>query len=514
MKKSSFLFGIILLTIVNFIVRSMGFVYRIILSRLIGAEAIGLYQMVFPFLMVLIAIPTAGIPVAVSKMVAKENSLRNHTGIYKILTIALAIGGTLSLFLSIFVSLRIEWITTEVLKNPRLYYLILFCIPSISLISFSSIIRGFFYGLKDMQPAATAQIIEQLTRIIFVLGYLYYQRPSSPIMSAIIAIIGISIGEFFGLLYLILRFQIKKFKNVPRVIMGPTESMPAISKSLLFIAVPLTLSRLISTLMQTVNAVLIPQRLIVAGYSSIEAVETFGKISGMAMPLLFLPFTVTSALVINLIPNVSEQMALNNVDDVTYKSNLAIRMTLLVAIPTMVVYAIFGNHLAELIYNHEEVGRYLSIISYGTLFLCMQHTISGILHGLGKQVVTTINYMLGMSIQLYCTYILVPNPKYGINGFFIGFLLSTFIIFVLNTISLHRIIKLKVPLIQSVIKPGICALFMIMTMNYSYHFVYGFMHSNTWSTLLASTLGILSYALALLVTKTLEIRTLMNIFRG
>ena len=96
MKKSSFIYGTILLVMVNFLVRSLGFIYRIMLSRLIGAEAIGLYQMVFPFLMLLTTVTTAGIPIAVSSLVAKENSLNNREGVYKILTIALCIGGALS----------------------------------------------------------------------------------------------------------------------------------------------------------------------------------------------------------------------------------------------------------------------------------------------------------------------------------------------------------------------------------------------------------------------------------
>ncbi|SDK21243.1 stage V sporulation protein B [Natronincola ferrireducens] len=510
MKKSSFIFGTILLALVNVVVRSLGFIYRILLSRTIGAAAIGLYQMVFPFLMVVITIPTAGIPIAVSKLVAKEKSVHNREGIYKVLLLSLVLGGSISLGLSVAVSLRINFIVNNLLKNPNLYYPVLWTIPAISIISFSSILRGFFYGLKEMAPAATSQVLEQIFRIVFVLSYLYYKAPSNPIAAATIAIIGISIGEVFSLLYLVLRFNFKKIMEKTHYLNVHSNSTLEILNHVLFISVPITLSRLISVIMQTVNAILIPQRLQVAGYSSIAAIETFGKISGMAMPLLYLPFTVTTALVINIIPNISEQLAVNNWQDIEYKSNLALRITLLMAIPTTIVYVVFGNHLAELIYDQEDVGKYLALISYGTIFLCMQHILSGILHGMGKQIITTVNYLLGMIVQLYCTYFLIPNPKYGIYGFFIGFILSTFIIFALNLITLMRYIKITVPLTQALLKPLFASLLMIITMIYTYRIFFNISSSNGLSTIISSLVGGGVYVFLLLITKTFNLKNLIE----
>lgn len=506
MNKFSFILGTILLALVNIIVRSLGFIYKIFLSRLIGATAIGLYQMVSPFLMLMITIPTAGIPIGVSKLVAREKSIHNSEGVYKVLLIALFLGGTSSLALSIFVSLKIDYIIHNILKNPILYYPVLWTIPAISLITFSSILRGFFYGLKEISAPAIAQIVEQLFRIAFVLSLLYYKTPSNTVAAATIAIIGVSIGEFFGLIFLILRFNFKKVKIFPYFLKVYSDSSFKIFRDLLYISVPITLSRLISVVMQTINSILIPQRLQMAGYSAITSIEIFGKISGMAMPLLFLPFTVTNALVINIIPNISEELAVKNWKEITSKSSLALKMTLLIAIPTTMAYTIFGKHLAKLIYYHEDIGRYLSILSYGTIFHCMQHTLSGILHGMGKQVMTTINSLLGMMLQLYCTYFLIANPTYGINGYFIGFLLSTFTIFILNLITLLRCIKLDLPFISSVLKPSFASIIMILFMIYSYKILFYISSSNPWSTILSTLIGGFIYLILLLITKTFDLK--------
>ncbi len=512
LKKSSFIYGTILLVIVNFLVRSLGFVYKIVLSRLIGAEAIGLYQMVFPFLMLLITITTAGIPIAVSSLVAKENSLNNREGIYKVLTIALCIGGALSLIISISVSLNINLIVTKILKNKSIYYPFLYTIPAISLITFSNILRGFFYGLKDVKPPANAQIVEQLIRIIFVLSYLVYKKPSNPILAATVGIIGVSLGELFGLIYLIFKFNFKKLSPKRYFLKIYSTSSIKIAGSILHIATPITIGKLVSVLIQTANSILIPQRLIIAGYTSSEAIQTFGKITGMAMPLLFLPFTVTSALAVNIIPDISEQIAINNINDVRSRSNLAIKLTLLVAIPITFVYVIFGNHIAQLIYNQQDVGKYLTIMSYSTIFLCMQHTLSGILHGMGKQVINTINYLLGILIQLYCIYFLIPNPKYGINGFFIGYILSAFVIFILNTITLKRIINMRFSIIKSSIKAAICSIFMIILMFYSYKMFFLITNSNILSTIIAITLGIILYLILLSMTRALDVKSIIRAF--
>ncbi len=514
LKKTSFIFGTIMLTLVNIFIRSLGFIYKILLSRLIGATAIGIYQMVYPILSLLIAIPTSGIPLALSKQIAQEKSLNNQDAIYKTLFIALSLTTIISLSLSVLVSYKIDFIVNCILKNSDLYYPVLWTIPSISIISFSSILRSFFYGLNEMVAPAYAQIIEQLFRIVFVLSFLYYKTPTNPIAAATIAIIGILLGEVCGLIYLILKLSFKK--NILKSSFFPSyhKHTTKTLQPLLFVAIPITLSRLISVIMQTANSILIPRKLQLIGYSAINAIGTFGKISGMAMPLLYLPFTVTNALVLNLVPSISKELAINNLRDVQQKSSLALRITLLVAIPTTFVYVIFGPHICHLVYGHKDIGNYLSIISLATIFLCMQHTLSGILHGMGRQIMTTIHHLLGMGIQLYCTYFLIANPRYGLKGYFIGFFLSTFLTFSLNFLFLVRHIKLDMPIASTFIKPIIASLSAVVAIIYSYKGFFIISANNLLSSIVSFTLGAFSYLLVLIVTNAFDFKYLINTIRN
>ncbi|SHH34756.1 MATE family efflux transporter [Sporanaerobacter acetigenes] len=121
----------------------------------------------------------------------------------------------------------------------------------------------------------------------------------------------------------------------------------------------------------------------------------------------------------------------------------AIKITLIISIPLSILYRLFSEPLAVFLYNDKKVGEYLRILSYSTVFMALQHTFSGILQGLNKHTAITINRLIGMSIQLLLVYFLVGNPKFGINGFFIGFYLRIFVIFLLDLVTLRSIVKFR-----------------------------------------------------------------------
>lgn len=465
MKKSSFLYGAFILAIVNFVARTLGFSYRIILSKIIGPEGIGLFQMIFPVLMVFITVTTAGVPIAVSKLVAKQNSLNNNHIMRKTFKIAFLLTFILSFALASIILIFSEYISFEILESEKVYASVIFLAPAIILISLSSVMRGYFYGLKKINPAGIAQIIEQITRISFVLLTIYILYPVESKLGAFIAVCGISVGELFGLLWLVINYKFFSRKK-PKNITKNTSTLKILSQ-ISYIAVPITISRIINVVLQMFNAILIPQRLVAAGFSKTEAIATFGRVTGMAMPLIFLPFIVTSALVVNIIPNLSEEVALKNYRVVRKNIAVCIRITLFISIPLTLFYIFFSQDIAMFFYNDPIVGKYMGIMGYSTIFLSLQHTLSGILHGLGKQIATTVNYVIGMSFQLVATYFLVSKPSFGINGFFIGFLITTSLICILHLWVLNRYIKTKLSISNYVAKPLLASISSIVIMMFT-----------------------------------------------
>lgn len=512
MQKNSFLFATFVLILVNFIVRFLGFAYKIILSRMIGPEGIGLFHLVFPILMTFITFTTAGIPVAVSKLVAYHLSLNNKRGCNKTLGLSLIIGLLISCILSILLFYHAKYISNVIVKNKDAYFSLISLTPAVPLITLSSIFRGYYYGIKDVGPPGMSQILEQLFRILFVIGSLQLLMPIDTKYSAMIAVIGISVGEFIGLLWLLFKFPLLEALHLQKTYALFKNGSKEILSKIILISIPITMTRLVAVIMQSINAVLIPQKLQLAGYSAQEAISTFGKLAGMALPLLFLPFIVTSALVVNIIPTISQEMALKNWRGISLKASLAIRITLLVAIPSTLLFIFFAEPISDFIYSQPDVGKYLSFLAYSIIFLSLHHTMSGILHGMGKEVVTTIHYLLGMIFQLLCTYYLVPNPRFAANGFIIGFILSTSIICTLNLISLNHYAKLHISTINAIVKPIIASVIMIVLVISIYKMCNYMGLSSILTIIISLSTGFLGYLVSILLSGSINLQTLQYIF--
>lgn len=457
--------------------------------------------MVFPVLMLFITITTAGIPIAVSKLVAKQNSIHNTKGAKKVFKIALYITFLIALILSFIILIGSDYISLKLLKNKEINKSIIMLAPAVLIISISSVFRGYFYGMKQISPAGIAQIIEQITRIAFVLGIIYYMYPISSKLGAFIAVCGISIGEIAGLIWMVLNYKLFG-KNKAISSSKPLYTIQILSQ-IFYISVPITISRLINVSVQLINAVLIPQRLIVAGYSQTEAVSIFGRVIGMSMPIIFLPCIVTSALVINIIPNLSEELALKRYKMIKSNILLSLRITLLISIPLTFIYIFFSEPIAMFFYRDKIVGIYLGILGYSTIFLSLQHILSGILHGLGKQIIATINYLIGILIQISSTYFLVGNPIFGIKGFFLGFILATIIISLLHYISIIRIMKINFNTIDYIVKPIISSVSMTAIILIIYNYLKSLNTQNYINFLVCLFVGGLAYFLILTLIKGL-----------
>ncbi|WP_130806464.1 putative polysaccharide biosynthesis protein [Senegalia massiliensis] len=509
MNKIKFIYGAIILALVNFLVRAMGFGYKIILSKIIGAKGIGLFQLINPILMLFLTITTAGLPIAVTKLVAKQEAKNNSLASKQILKTSIYITILFSLILSLILFLLSPFISSNILKNKDTLYFLYFLIPAILLISLSSVTRGYFYGLKKMGISGSSQIIEQIIRIVFVLLYLYFSYPIDSTWGAFIALLGISVGEFFGLLWLFLNYNIINFKSKKNIV-NKKLSLKEIITSLFFIAMPITISQFFHVLLQISNTILIPRRLILAGYTMEQSLETFGRVVGMAMPFVFLPFIFTGALVMNIIPNISEQISKNNLYDVEKSSSLCLRITFILTIPITLIYIFYSIPITNFVYNDVLVGRYLYVLSYSTIFLSLHHTASGILHGLGKQIQASINHFIGMSIQLLATFFLVSNPNYGIYGFLIGFLVCSIVMFSLDFITLKKYIKIKWDITNFILKPVISGAIMLQFIKLGYYFI-NYFDLNQFYIILNYLISIFIYFILLIITKALPINIILKL---
>ncbi len=494
-----FIYGSILMVFLNIFVRLIGLTYDVLLSRLLGAEAIGLFEISLSTLMIFLIVVMSGISTAITKLVAEHNSNNNYMSINSIFRDALYLNLVTSIVISFIVVFAAEFITVNILKNSSMLVGVYLLIPAIITIAISTVYKSFFYGLKNIVIPGIGEIIEGLSKFIFVMLVISNLSPLSSTKKATIAILGISIGEFFNVLwYLYSKNKLNKSKKSFK-----KEKANSFIPKILIISLPLTLSGFLNVAIRFLNTILIPSRLMLAGYSRNQSVAAIGRIMGMTMPLISLPFVVTNALVVNLIPSLTEQMIHKRYKEIRADIQLSIKVTLLVSIPLALTYIMLSKPIAIFLYNDSLVAEYIKIMGLATILFGLQHNIAGILYGINKQNSATFNRLVGMGVQIFITYTLVGSPVIGAYGIFIAYYCSFIIVMFLDIITLRRLIKLNLDYIDIIGKPTLASFFMIAII-YITNYDLGNLH-NTSSLLfiLSLAVGALSYFLVLTLTRAL-----------
>lgn len=479
MKSQNLLFSTAILAGVNILIKILGFIYRIILVRLIGAEGLGLFELISPITMLIFTIVGSGVPIAIIRLITQALANNKEYESFKIIEYASFIMFFISLILSIVLFLGAPFIANNILGDERLLIPLYIFAPAILLPSLAAILRGYFYGKKNVIPPALSQLLEQITRIVIVLALLSILYPFGEENAIIISMVAVVLSELAGLLLLMSFFRIAK-KNI--FINSKTEKNHFMSTMGKFsnIAFPITLSRVVNSLLRVATSIIIPGRLMVSGLNNSTALSKFGEVNGMVMPLLFLPFTLTSALVMNLIPRISEAIEKRSFHILNIYADKAFHLVFFIGLPLSGIFYIYSNEIFSILYASPG-GIYLAQLSIATLFLCIYQVSASILQGIGKQVISTIVYILGMSIQLILNYILVALPEYQITGYIISYLFSTIIISLVNFILVLHYAKVRIHYKKWILLPGLATciallisklflsrLFLSYSMNFSF----------------------------------------------
>lgn len=403
----------IILFVSNFIARILGFLYKVLLSTYLGETYLGMYHIVFNFLMICLAFTTTGIPTALSCLVAKRKAIKDNHYSNVLFISTLYIAFFISMTMSLVVSLNSKFISSKILHNSDFSLLILAICPAIVIVTISNVIRGYYYGIKKVKTPAISQIIEQVSRIILVLSIILYINDR--FLNCYVALLGVSLGEIASILYMLI-FLYKKPYFSNKYTINIKEFYNS-SLETLKISFPITCNRMSNIFLHSISSIIVPSRLVLAGFTYYKALSIYGIISGMVMPFIYLPFTVGSALVVNLIPSISQEMALNNYNNITKKINYSILLTLFVGIISSTFFYFYGNDLCLSIFKNQLAGYYLKSMCLIPLFLSLNQTLSSILHAINKEFIASVNTVVGMVIQLVCLYYLLPIPKLNIYAY-------------------------------------------------------------------------------------------------
>lgn len=481
MVKYSFMQGALILFFSGIFVKIIGFVFQITVIRIIGTEAVGLFNMVFPLYITVLVVSTAGLPLAISKMVSQQVALGNYQAALKIFRIALTVLIFLSFFFTIILLVISPLLINTLYQDHRVTWCFYTMIPGIIIVSICSAFRGFFQGLQEMIPPALTQCIEQIVRISLALFLINRLQPYGIKMIAVGLSVSMIAGELIGLIiiYFIYRFKQKKIQQratrIPSILNIPTRKVIA---DLFAFGFPTTLTRLISSLVLTFEASLIPLTLQKSGFTINQAASIYGQFSGVSISLLTIPTVLTFSLATSLVPAISEAEAQGKFAALQFRSTEALRLTYLFGLPVMTILILKATSLCSLLFNLPEAGTTVRYLAWGALFLYLAQTSNGILQGLGLVRKIFINTVFGAIIKVVGIIYLVAIPELNINGAAIAFVFSFFIVCVLNLLVIfnntgfHLNVKqIILPLIAS-ISMGV---FIILGTNYlSKYFTHNF----------------------------------------
>ena len=507
MTKQSFIKGALILLLAGVINRLLGFVPRIVLPRIMGAEGVGIYQLGYPFLSVMLTIVIGGIPLAVAKWIAEAESLGDPKRVKTIFRTAMAFTVTLSLAMTALLVLFAPMISSHILPDARVYQTFLCMTPLVTIIGVSSVYRAYFQGKHNMIPTAASQVTETIIRIIFQLMLAAALLPYGLQWAAAGAMLGTVAGEIAGLGVTLYHYYKDRRHQTVTLDPEPEKSVPTLFKSrpeepralrrLLHLSIPVTGSRMVGSLSYLLETIFTNRSLAAAGIAIGVATSQYGALQGMVVPLVLLPTALTYSLSVSLIPTLAEAAARGDRDLIHRRMHQSLRLSLVTGAPFVVVMTLFAEPLCRLIYNHADIAPLLQLIAPFGMFIYLQGPLQAALQALEKPGTALLNTFIGAGIKLVLIIQLASKPELGIYGAAIAICLNIVIVTALHGWSVARFVGYRIKLLDFV-KVGTA---MTIMSAFSLWLMKGaWLPHEALNLMLASAGGVLLYLIIMLLT--------------
>ena len=439
--------GTVILTLTGLVSRFIGFFYRIFLSNVFGAEGMGLYQLISPVLALSFSLTVSGIQTAISKYVASETSTRDYKSSFRTLWTGFLLAMALSVICALGIYVYAEPIAANLLLEERTAPLLRIIALSIPMASVHSCINGYFYGIRKTGIPAFSQLAEQVCRVgsVYLIYFICQTQRLTPTIS--FAVVGLVIGESASMIVSVVAILARAHQVFPALSFShcraaqPFSSVVSVYRritgQLLQLAVPLSANRLVLNLLQSVEAIYIPNRLMAYGLSNADALSVYGVLTGMSLPLILFPSAITNSISVLLLPVVSEADANGNQTTVRRAIFTSIRCCILLGFFCTALFLVFGRLAGQLLFHSELAGSFILTLSFLCPFMYIASMLNSILNGLGKTIQTFLFSVVSLLLRLLFVFFAIPS--FGIQGYLWGMLASQMLQTLLCTISAFHV---------------------------------------------------------------------------
>ncbi len=509
-SSKAFIKGATILAVTGLVARFIGALFRIVLAAILGDEGIGLYMYAYPVYSTLLVISTAGIPVALSKLMAEKIALNDFREALRIFKVAFFLLTLTGLAITLVLLLGAELFADYIVKDMQAVLPLMAIAPAIFFVTVMASLRGFFQGQQNMLPTASSQLLEQLVRVGFSIILVILLLPVGLEYAAAGATSGAAAGGLGGLVFLsifYLRSRKKLFRQAEKQESHNPDNTYRIIASIFRLAIPVTIGGLVIPLISLIDLAVVPRQLQAAGFDLETSRALYGQLTGMAGPIVYFPNVIALALSISLVPAISEAYALQDRRLIQSRAAIAIKLTVLFSLPSAIGLFLLAEPITLLLYNNAAAGYSLAYMSWSVIPLCLYVTTTGLLQGLGRPITPALNMVYGGIVKTLFAWFLTAIPELNVGGAALASVIGIGVAAALNLYHVNRYTGWRANLRELLLFPGAAAIVMaiFVYMVYRFMIVYGepFLSAgrlNVAATLLAIIVGMLIYTVVLLMS--------------
>ena len=462
-KKQTFLHGTALLALATVVVKLIGALYKIPLNAIIGPEGFSYFNTAYEIYNVLLMISTAGLPVAMSRMVSEASTLGNYNQVRRIYgtarTLFMTIGLVCTLLMTVFCKQLANF-----QHQPDAWAAIGALGPCVLLICIMSTFRGFFQGQGNMLPTSTSQVLEAFVKLVagMLAALVILKLTNSIPLAAGGAILGVTISCIVSSVYLLGRFK-KAYAVLPTSNDTPIPFWQT-ARKLLKIAIPITIGSAGLSFLIMLETNVFMGRLLNLGYSQ-EQADTMKGIFDMTKTIYNMPCAFITPITVSIIPAITEQLTLKNYKNAKATGESAVRVTGLICMPCAVGLFVLAKPVTALLGGYRGENLELAAVLMGMLGICVMFNAmvllsNAIMQASGHENLPVINTFIGGILRLVAVYFLCGNPNINIMGTTIGSLLCYITIMVLNLVTMAKVVPNPPNVMKNLLRPLLAAITM------------------------------------------------------
>lgn len=423
-EKDTFYRDTFVLTLSNLAMGILRFMFSVILSRQLGPEGVGLYGLIMPIYDLFSCIVCGGIIAAISKETSAYLGTGRYEDLHKTINITKGFIVIWSILIAGIMFLLSPVISKYIIKDLRAVLSLCIASPAIIFIAISCVYKGYFYGVSEVITPSVIDIVEKAVRMILLISIITIFSLTTIEHTVAATYFAFTVGEIISFLWLFTFFR-RSRKRIPHTNTVRSENSIQLLFNILVIAVPLAVNGFLTTALQSVSTLMVPRRLVAAGFDYIGALSVIGKFNGMALAIIFFPLIVVNSLSTVIIPDISKKLSRKT--DISFRVNEVMKICFMLGISTAIICFVCPDILGSLFFKRTDISSFIKSAAVAAPFLYCHYCTYSILNGIGKQKIILLSSIATALIELVLIFFLIAVPEINIYGYAISLAITSII---------------------------------------------------------------------------------------